>query len=746
MTRMILLVGVFLLPSIQFLYGQGSLRGRVYDDGKPVPFATIGIPALGIGATSDSNGFYVMDDLPAGVQKIEVKALGFQIYRKEVKVVDGVKTSLDFYLKGETSALKEVVISGTLNPVERLESAIPVEVYHPSFFKRNPTPGVFEALHMVNGVQPQINCNVCNTGDIHINGMEGPYTMVLIDGMPIVSSLSSVYGLSGIPNAIIRRIEIVKGPAGTLYGSEAMGGLINIITKEPHAVPRFFTELNATSTGEVNLDVTGKWKAGRWSSLLGVNTFHFSNARDINDDNFTDVTLQKRVSVFNKWSYSRKDTLPVQIALRYLYEDRWGGEMQWSSEWRGSDSIYGESVYTSRVEAIGQYGFKIKDEIITTDFSFNRHVQDSWYGIVSFDAVQAVSFLQFRWTKKMGRHELMTGLPVRYTFYDDNTPGTATGDSLQMTNAPMKSLLAGVFIQDEFSLTDQLALLGGIRSDFHKEHGMVLSPRLAARYKWSASHSMRLSSGNGYRVVNLFTEDHAALSGARDVEIVESLKPEQSWNINLNYTGQLQPVWGIMNIDASVFYTYFSNRITGDFLTDPQRIIYKNLDGYAISKGASLNLDFASTGTLRGNVGVTFLEVYQVEREHRTKQLHAPSWSGVGGLTWTAKGGRWLIDITGKLTGPMYLPVVPNDYRPQKSPWFAIMNVQVTRRSGPWEFYTGLKNMLNFIPEDPILRPFDPFDKFIDVNNPYGYTFDPSYNYAPIMGTRVFIGCRYTLG
>ena len=105
-----------------------------------------------------------------------------------------------------------------------------------------------------------------------------------------------------------------------------------------------------------------------------------------------------------------------------------------------------------------------------------------------------------------------------------------------------------------------------------------------------------------------------------------------------------------------------------------------------------------------------------------------------------------MIDLTGKLTGPMYLPVVPNDYRPQKSPWFAIMNVQVTRRSGPWEWYAGLKNVLNFIPKDPILRPFDPFDKFIDVNNPYGYTFDPSYNYAPIMGTRVFIGCRYTLG
>ena len=105
---------------------------------------------------------------------------------------------------------------------------IPIEVYTPQFFKRNPTPNIFFAMENVNGVRPQVNCNVCNTGDIHINGMEGPYTMILIDGMPIVSALSSVYGLMGIPNGMVQRMEVVKGPASTLYGSEAVGGLITV--------------------------------------------------------------------------------------------------------------------------------------------------------------------------------------------------------------------------------------------------------------------------------------------------------------------------------------------------------------------------------------------------------------------------------------------------------------------------------------------------------------------------------------
>ena len=105
-----------------------------------------------------------------------------------------------------------------MKEVSRLESPVPVEVYSPVFFKANPTPSIFESLQNVNGVRPQLNCNVCNTGDIHINGLEGPYTMILIDGMPIVSGLSTVYGLTGIPQALIERMEIVKGPASTLYG------------------------------------------------------------------------------------------------------------------------------------------------------------------------------------------------------------------------------------------------------------------------------------------------------------------------------------------------------------------------------------------------------------------------------------------------------------------------------------------------------------------------------------------------
>lgn len=222
-------------------------------------------------------------------------------------------------------SMDEVVITGTMRAVTRHSSPVPVEVYTPKFFMKNPSPSIFDALQMVNGVRPQLNCNICNTGDIHINGLEGPYTMILIDGMPIVSSLASVYGLAGIPNSLVERIEVVKGPASSLYGSEAIGGLINVITKTPSSAPLLSVDVSATGWKEYNTDIGLKYHAGhKMTGLLGINYFKYGNPVDNNHDHFTDVTLQDRISFFNKLSWKRKGDRFANLAVRYVYEDRWG--------------------------------------------------------------------------------------------------------------------------------------------------------------------------------------------------------------------------------------------------------------------------------------------------------------------------------------------------------------------------------------------------------------------------------------
>ena len=739
----------------QLLKAQGSLSGIITARNEVVQAATVAVNGKTRTILSDSSGKFLFTNITVGNIHLRVTSVGYEPFDSSFRFgKNGAAVQID--LQPLKTTIEEVVISGTMKPVSKMSSPIPVEVYTPVYFKKNPTPSIFESLQMVNGVQPQLNCNVCNTGDIHINGMEGPYTMILIDGMPIVSSLSTVYGLSGIPNSMVKRIEIVKGPASTLYGSEAVGGLINIITKDANTAEKLKLDFSATRLGEFNTDISTNFKVKKANALLGVSYFNFNQRWDINHDNFTDITLQNRLSVFNKWDMQFSKTRHSSLALRYIYENRWGGELQWEEKFRGGDSVYGESIKTNRVELLSATTFNSN---LVLDISYNYHLQDSYYGKVKYYASQQVAFAQLRWNRKFNRHDLLAGIPLRYTFYDDNTPTTA---AINGSNKPQHNFLPGIFVQDEYKVNQQLVMLAGLRYDHNDTHGNIFTPRLSFKYSPNNNNTFRLSGGNGYRVVNLFTEDHAALTGARQVVITAELKPEQSWNGNLNYAAFIKHSNGFINIDISAFYTYFTNKIVGDYFTDATKIIYDNLQGYAVSKGFTFNTDLSFTNGININAGATLMDVYQIDKNSdgkkiKTPQLFAPIISGTFAVSYTFPKQKILIDFTGRINGSMYLPIVPNDFREDKSPLYTILNLQVTKpfKKGI-ELYAGVKNLLNFLPANPLLHPDDPFNKpggkYFDGSsnpktdtNPYGYTFDPSYNYASVQGTKLFAGVRWQI-
>jgi outer membrane receptor for ferrienterochelin and colicins len=754
---------VIFAMAVKFAVAQtASITGKILSEGKLVEFANVVLKGTQMIAVTDTSGIYQIKNIPVGNYQVEVSALGFNKISKSIGLKAEENLNIDFDLIANNSLLNEIVISGTLKEVNRLESPVNVEVYTTTYFKKNPTPNIYEALQNVNGVKPQLNCNVCNTGDIHINGLEGPYTMVLIDGMPIVSSLATVYGLSGIPNSLVERLEIVKGPASSLYGSEAIGGLINIITKKPQNAPMVSADVFGTSWGEYNADLGVKLNAGKKASVLtGINYFNFQNRVDKNKDNFTDMTLQNRISVFQKWNFQRKDNRLFSIAGRYMYEDRWGGDLRWEKQFRGGDSIYGESIYTKRWEIIGNYQLPTKEKLMLS-FSYNNHDQNSVYGKIPYIADQKIGFTQLTWDKKVGRNNFIIGTALRYTYYDDNTPGTATADTVNQKNQPQKTFLPGIFVQNEISISELHKLLLGFRYDYNSYHGNIYTPRLA--YKWTVNEKniIRLNAGTGFRVVNLFTEEHAALTGARIVEIKNELKPERSYNANLNYIKKIYAKNGtFVALDASVFYTYFNNRIVGDYETDPNKIIYDNLNGYAQSKGLTLNLDLAFNNGLKIIAGVTLMENTLTEKGITEQQILTEKVTGTWAVSYKIKKAKLAIDYTGNVYGPMRLPLL-NDLDPRKqySPWWSIQNIQLTF-SGlkKFEIYGGVKNLLNWTPfkekdQFIIARTNDPFDKEVqfdsngqaiaNANNPYGLTFDPTYIYAPTQGTRVFLGLRYS--
>jgi len=701
---------------------------------------------------TDSLGIYRLQNIPKGTYKIHVVATGFKPITQKILVLENENLNLDFELEEDQNELNEVVVSGTLKPVKRLESAVPVEVYSPVFFKKNPTPSIYDALQNINGVRPQLNCGVCNTGDIHINGLEGPYTLVMIDGMPIVSSLSTVYGLSGIPNSLVERIEIVKGPASSLYGSEAVGGLINIITKNPTTAPTFSADYFTTSYFESNLDLGMKFNAGKKAtSLIGINYFNYDQVIDKDKDNFTDVTLSERISVFNKWSFKRNNNRLFTIAVRGMYEDRWGGDIRWEKKYRGGDEIYGESIYTKRAELIGSYQLPFEEKLMLS-FSGNVHYQDSRYGTTSYIANQKIGFLQLTWDKKIGRNDLLAGIASRYTYYDDNTPATKD---------PENTWLPGIFVQDEITFSPKSQILLGMRYDYNSIHGSILTPRFAYRFKANENTIFRLNAGTGFRVVNLFTEDHAALTGSRDVIIKNDLKPEKSVNVNLNYIQKINFGNGtFMGIETTAFYTRFSNKIISDYETNPNEIIYDNIDGYAISQGISTNIDLNFPSGLKFIVGATVLDNKNVENGISEKPFLTENFTGTWSVSYKIQPWDLSLDYTGNVYSPMKLPLLSEtDPRSPKSPWYSIQNIQFTYSGWKdFEVYGGIKNLLNFTPKqnNPFLisRTNDPFDKnvqydsagkvLVTPDNPYGLTFDTTYVYGQNQTIRGFLGLRYT--
>ena len=301
-----------------------------------------------------------------------------------------------------------------------------------------------------------------------------------------------------------------------------------------------------------------------------------------------------------------------------------------------------------------------------------------------------------------------------------------------------------------------------MRYDYDSRHGNIFTPRIAYRFKPTEDDIIRLNAGTGFRVVNLFTEDHAALTGSREVVIEEALKPEESYNINLNYLKKLYLNNGMMfTFDTSVWYTYFTNAILPDYDTNPNQIIYDNLDGHSTSKGISFNADAVFGSGIKASLGATYQDVSQTENGTTTRQILTERFTGVWSFSYKHYPTNLTLDYTGNIYGPMRLPLLGElDPRQEYSPTWSIQNIQLTYDGfNNFEIYGGVKNLLNWTPNkgNPfiIARADDPFDENVQfdndgnvvptANNPYALTFDPSYVYGPNQGIRAFIGLRYKL-
>ena len=732
--------------------------GTVTSGEEPVGLATVQIVGTALGTAADLGGAYRLELPGPGRYFLRVSAIGFEAAEHTLNVDVATRIRVDVDLIPAIYEAGAVVVTGTMIQEGLRVSPVRVHVVPSRFLETVPTVNVMEALARVNGLSEQIDCSICHTSSIRINGVDGANTAVLIDGMPLMSSLAAQYGLQGISPILVHQVEIIHGPVSTLYGSEALGGVINILTKNPAATPSLSVNAYGSSRGAVAAEFSAAPFRGRTGLVASGTVLSARTWRDANADGFSDGPLINRTGMFAKLVRQDERGFPkTSLAAKVYYENRTAGTRTFfrsARALRGSGVHYGESILTRRAELFGTW---IAYPALKLSASGALHAQDSFYGPTAYAATQSDAFAQLVWTpraSRMQRHNPLAGLALRLQHYDDGTDATGTYDEDgQLTsNRPHVRFIPGLFVQEDWQARPDWRVLAGLRADHQKNYGLILSPRAAVWWQPVRTTTVRVNAGTGFRTVNLFTEDHAVYTGGRVLVIEEDIRPERSMSATVSLR-QIIGAHAPVTVDATAFWTRFSNKIEPDYSLSGI-IRYANLTGYAISRGVSIQAQGLIGRRLRYTLNTSLLDVCIIEDGEQRALEYAPDFQGNANVVWEGPYGLEL-DYTARLAGPMPLPAFAPSVRRaytaatgaplyDRSPAHSIHNLQIARKIRVREqllhLYAAVLNALGYVQSSPVIG-------FYDGQPGFGPTFDTTYVYGPIEDLTMHYGnanpCHY---
>ena len=661
-----------------------------------------------------------------------------------------LSTVFSSFAQQDTLQLKDFVYTGTLSELRKEDFSTPIEIYKKEYFLRNNVNNITEALSMISGIQANIDGAVDGAGDIEINGLEGIYTLIMIDGNPISGGNGGLYALSSIPFQIVERIEVIKGPSSTLYGTDAVAGVVNIITINPSNAKNGFSA-KGTSYAENNFDVVFKLIQGKAAGILAASNYNQNVKWDFNKDNFTDIPIQNRLSIFNKWQFKNKYDKNSIVTGRYVFEKRWGGQMQFCNALAGNDSIYGESVKTNRLELFGNFQLPVAVVNLQLQTAYSFHQQNAFYGTKAFDNVEHNGRIQLVYNQKIAKKsDFYAGVQFRFTSYDDNLPTTEKTQNGKIITSPTNNFFPSFFIQDMVKINDQNEILAGLRYEYNTQYkGSTLSPRLD--YKWNSKSKksfVRLSIGSGFHTPSIFSDDRFAFANGLKIIIPNDVKTELGYGLSLAYEKIINPKNATIKLESRAFFNAIINKIEAIKDSIPGAVIYTNDGSHAILFGLNTTLDVKLKIPFQFTISSNIMKSYELLAEKEAIELeddliNSPILNLDFNMQYEWQKPMLTFALTGMLNSPMYLNVLPDDYRPEKSPWYCLLNFQITKEfKKQIKLFAGVNNILNVKPKNIIMRPQDPFNKTVNdpIQNPYNYRFDTSYAYAPNQGAKAFLG------
>ena len=604
-------IGISQLATAQ----KGSVSGVVKVNGEKAEFAQVQIESTILGATCNYEGQFLIKKIPFGTYYITASYIGYTKLRQEFTLSeDQAEVELDFELTQQTMQLEDVVVTGTKTPKRITNSPVIVNVISSETLDNVQACNLSEGLKFQPGLRVETDCQTCNYTQLRMNGLAGGYSQILINGRPIFSPLTGLYGLEQLPTNMIERIEVVRGGGSSLYGSSAIGGTVNVITKVPKTNSYEFNYTYQNIDGQTH-DNTVSGNATLVSKNKNSGVSFFMNHRergfyDANGDNFSEIPLIKNTSIGTNMFFLPKENQKLELSVSHINEYRFGGEMildkpayltQQSEErthnvWMASGDyqINFNKDKSSFITYVALQNTKrnhytgIQPDQGTPEY--DEFVKNPPYGISDVSTYnvgvqvnhQVDNFLK-------GKNVFTLGTEYVYDNVFDEIP--TYNYLIDQTTQDF-----GTFLQSDWEIIPQLTLLSGVRMDKHNLLEKVLfSPRASLLYKLKTTTQFRVSYGTGFRAPQAFDTDlHIAFAGGgiSRVSLSPDLKQEKSQSISasVNFDKAVEKWIAGFTIDG------FYNRLNDAFYLNPvgqdafgEQFVKQNGSGATV-KGVTLEL------------------------------------------------------------------------------------------------------------------------------------------------------------
>ena len=535
---------------------------------------------------SKPDGSFYFKKIDFGDYNITASFLGFKSETKIITVRNGdLKIFVDFNLTNSLNYLNEVVITGTKTIKRRTNSPVIVNVIKNKALEDFQACTLSEGLKFQPGLRVETNCQTCNYTQLRINGLGGGYSQILINGRPIFSPLMGMYGLEQLPKNMIDRIEVVRGGGSSLYGSSAIGGTVNIITKLPktdsYSINSFLQNINGKSNDIVS---TGNVSVVSENNNSGMSFFFNNRTREMydhNNDNFSEIPELENVSFGSNFFFSPTKNQKLEFSLSNLNEYRYGGEMvnkpaylTQQSEERKHKVWMGTADY--------QINFNEDNSSFITYFAVQNTNRNHYTGIYPEDSLEAQIHLESPPYGVSKVTTFQTGFQLNHrvkNFFKGSNTFTFGSEYLVddiFDEIPaykylinQTSIDLGAFLQSDWEWSNSWNLLSGIRIDNHNMvNGLIFSPRFSILYKYFPNTQFRINYGSGFRAPQSFDTDlHMAFAagGVSRISLSPYLRPEKSRSISasLNYDKQREHF--IIGFTLEGFYT----RLNEAFILQP---------------------------------------------------------------------------------------------------------------------------------------------------------------------------------